>query len=339
MRKPLEAAGRPQCRHGESLDLRQADRAARGGGHRLRTRRRAAAAGAQSAPHHRAIEVAVDALDRLAAAPPATTSAASAPLQDVDFHVRQSIAWSTRSRPGDRSRPELLATLEALESALIALETRDFARLERLDRAIERILDGAERPLLVREGIASTPDARVRRARCTCSPSPRRRASLVPAGRDPSGRAGGMRNAAANGRKRRILVVEDDAVIASAISAYLRAAGYEVDAVDDGLKALRRIRYASPDAIVLDLMLPGTDGWQVIESVRADGVEAAVVVVSARVSERDRVHALRMGADDYLCKPFGMPELVARVESALRRTSGGFHSTNGAIEQPGLVID
>jgi DNA-binding response OmpR family regulator len=148
-----------------------------------------------------------------------------------------------------------------------------------------------------------------------------------------------MRNGTANGRKRRILVVEDDAVISAAITAYLRAAGYEVDAVDDGLKALRRIRYASPDAIVLDLMLPGTDGWQVIESVRADGVEAAVVVVSARVSERDRVHALRMGADDYLCKPFGMPELVARVESALRRTSGGFQSTNGAIEQPGLVID
>jgi DNA-binding response OmpR family regulator len=148
-----------------------------------------------------------------------------------------------------------------------------------------------------------------------------------------------MRNAAANGRKRRILVVEDDTVIASAITAYLRAAGYEVDAVDDGLKALRRIRYASPDAIVLDLMLPGADGWQVIESVRADGVEAAVVVVSARVSERDRVHALRMGADDYLCKPFGMPELVARLESALRRTSGGFQTTNGAIEQPGLVID
>jgi DNA-binding response OmpR family regulator len=57
------------------------------------------------------------------------------------------------------------------------------------------------------------------------------------------------------------------------------------------------------------------------------------------VSERDRVHALRMGADDYLCKPFGMPELVARVESALRRTSGGFHTENGAIEEPGLVID
>jgi DNA-binding response OmpR family regulator len=77
----------------------------------------------------------------------------------------------------------------------------------------------------------------------------------------------------------------------------------------------------------------------VIESVRADGIEAAVVVVSARVSERDRVHALGLGADDYLCKPFGMPELVARVESALRRTSGGFRGSNGAIESPGLVID
>jgi len=148
-----------------------------------------------------------------------------------------------------------------------------------------------------------------------------------------------MKSGPASARRRRILVVEDDSVIATAIAAYLRAAGYEVDAVDDGLKALRRIRYASPDAIVLDLMLPGTDGWQVIESVRADGIEAAVVVVSARVSERDRVHALRLGADDYLCKPFGMPELVARVESALRRTSGGFHSSNGAIESPGLVID
>ena len=148
-----------------------------------------------------------------------------------------------------------------------------------------------------------------------------------------------MSNGPATPRRRRILVVEDDSVIATAIAAYLRAAGYEVDAVDDGLKALRRIRYASPDAIVLDLMLPGTDGWQVIESVRADGIEAAVVVVSARVSERDRVHALRLGADDYLCKPFGMPELVARVESALRRTSGGFRGTNGAIESPGLVID
>jgi DNA-binding response OmpR family regulator len=148
-----------------------------------------------------------------------------------------------------------------------------------------------------------------------------------------------MTGATAAARRRRILVVEDDAVIAAAIAAYLRAAGYDVDAVDDGLKALRRIRYASPDAIVLDLMLPGTDGWQVIESMRADGVEAAVVVVSARVSERDRVHALRLGADDYLCKPFGMPELVARVESALRRTARGFDSAGGAIEQPGLVID
>jgi DNA-binding response OmpR family regulator len=148
-----------------------------------------------------------------------------------------------------------------------------------------------------------------------------------------------MRNGPATVRRRRILVVEDDAVISTAIAAYLRAAGYEVDAVDDGLKALRRIRYASPDAIVLDLMLPGTDGWQVIETVRADGIEAAVVVVSARVSERDRVHALRLGADDYLCKPFGMPELVARVESALRRTAGGFRGANGAIESPGLVID
>jgi len=148
-----------------------------------------------------------------------------------------------------------------------------------------------------------------------------------------------VRNGPASARRRRILVVEDDPIISTAIAAYLRAAGYEVDAVDDGLKALRRIRYASPDAIVLDLMLPGADGWQVIESVRADGIEAAVVVVSARVSERDRVHALRLGADDYLCKPFGMPELVARVESALRRTAGGFRGANGAIEAPGLVID
>jgi hypothetical protein len=146
-------------------------------GHGVAHRRRA-----ELAPHHRAIEVAVDAL---VASPLAAGDDVRRirTLQDVDFHVRHVDRLVETLAPCDRSRPELLATLAALESALIALETRDFGRLERLDRAIEHILDGAERPLLVREGIASTPDARVRRAALHVLAIAEAARSLVPAHR------------------------------------------------------------------------------------------------------------------------------------------------------------
>src|SRR5207249_2283688 len=86
-------------------------------------------------------------------------------------------------------------------------------------------------------------------------------------------------------------------------------------------KALARLRYERPDVCVLDLMIPEVDGWKVIETARSEGIGTPIVVVSARGTEHDRVHALEIGADDYLVKPFSMKELVARVQAAARRAS------------------
>ncbi len=117
----------------------------------------------------------------------------------------------------------------------------------------------------------------------------------------------------------KVLIVEDDEVIAQGMARHLTAAGFEAVWVGNGEQGLARLRYEQPDACVLDLMLPGLDGWKLIETVRAEGIATPVVVVSARGTEHDRVHALEIGADDYLVKPFSMKELVARVRAAARR--------------------
>src|SRR5262245_47003035 len=100
---------------------------------------------------------------------------------------------------------------------------------------------------------------------------------------------------------------------------HLRAAGFGAIAVAGGEVGIARLRYENPDVCVLDLMLPGLDGWRLIETVRAEGIGTPIVVVSARGTEHDRVHALEIGADDYIVKPFSMKELVARVRAAARR--------------------
>src|SRR5215203_1248399 len=117
----------------------------------------------------------------------------------------------------------------------------------------------------------------------------------------------------------KVLIVEDDDVIAAGISRHLEGAGYSPVWVADGKQALARFRFERPDVCVLDLMLPGLDGWAFIEKARAEGIGTPIVVVSARGTEHDRVHALEIGADDYLVKPFSMKELVARVRAAARR--------------------
>jgi DNA-binding response OmpR family regulator len=89
--------------------------------------------------------------------------------------------------------------------------------------------------------------------------------------------------------------------------------------VGRGELGLARLRFENPDVCVLDLMLPELDGWKLIETARAEGIGTPIVVVSARGTEHDRVHALEIGADDYLVKPFSMKELVARVRAAARR--------------------
>src|SRR5438477_7059477 len=117
----------------------------------------------------------------------------------------------------------------------------------------------------------------------------------------------------------KVLIVEDDAVSADGMAKHLASAGFDPVVVGKGDQGLARLRYEQPDVCVLDLMLPGRDGWSVIETARAEGIGTPIVVVSARGTEHDRVHALEIGADDYLVKPFSMKELVARVRAAARR--------------------
>jgi DNA-binding response OmpR family regulator len=117
----------------------------------------------------------------------------------------------------------------------------------------------------------------------------------------------------------KVLIIEDDDVIADAMSRHLVSAGFDPVWVNKGESGLARLRYEHADVCVLDLMLPGLDGWKLIETARREGIGTPVVVVSARGTEHDRVHALEIGADDYLVKPFSMKELVARVRAAARR--------------------
>ena len=117
----------------------------------------------------------------------------------------------------------------------------------------------------------------------------------------------------------KVLIVEDDDVIAQGMAHHLSIAGFDPVVVSDGDAGLRRLRFEAPDVCVVDLMLPRMDGWKLIESARSEGVGTPIIVVSARGTEHDRVHALEIGADDYLVKPFSMKELVARVGAAARR--------------------
>ena len=116
-----------------------------------------------------------------------------------------------------------------------------------------------------------------------------------------------------------VLIIEDDEVIAQGMARHLQSAGFDAVGVANGETGLARLRFERPDVCVLDLMLPGVDGWKVIEQARGEGIGTPIVVVSARGTEHDRVHALEIGADDYLVKPFSMKELVARVGAAARR--------------------
>ncbi len=119
-------------------------------------------------------------------------------------------------------------------------------------------------------------------------------------------------------RTRRILVVEDDATIRRGLRDALRSEGYDVLEAADGGAGLALGLTEDPDLVVLDLMLPGLDGFEVLRRLREDGVETPVLVLTARALERDRVRGLDLGADDYLVKPFGLAELLARVRSRLR---------------------
>ena len=121
-----------------------------------------------------------------------------------------------------------------------------------------------------------------------------------------------------------ILVVDDDKQIARLIRSYLEQSGFLVIVAHDGETALHALRRERPDLVVLDLMLPDRDGWDVTRIVRGDPSLAAtpIIMVTARVEDTDRIVGLELGADDYVTKPFNPREIVARVRAVLRRTSG-----------------
>jgi DNA-binding response OmpR family regulator len=118
--------------------------------------------------------------------------------------------------------------------------------------------------------------------------------------------------------ERTILIVEDDAAIRRGLRGALVSEGYRVLEAPDGLTGLDLGLREDPDLVVLDLMLPGLDGYEVLRRWRDDGLETPVVVLTARGLEEDKVRGLRLGADDYVVKPFGLDELLARIESRLR---------------------
>jgi len=119
----------------------------------------------------------------------------------------------------------------------------------------------------------------------------------------------------------RVLVVDDDPTVREVVAGYLIRAGLLVDQADDGPAALAQAAAEPPDVVVLDLMLPGLEGLEVLRRLRARRGDLPVVLLTARGEEDDRILGLQVGADDYVTKPFSARELVLRVQSILRRTS------------------
>ncbi|MEW5792236.1 MAG: response regulator [Pseudomonadota bacterium] len=132
-----------------------------------------------------------------------------------------------------------------------------------------------------------------------------------------------------------ILIVEDEPKLAALLADYLAAAGFETRWLADGREVMPAVKAATPDLILLDLMLPGRDGLELCRELRAF-TEVPIVMITARVEEIDRLLGLELGADDYICKPFSPREVVARVKAILRRTR---RAAGKAADELGLVID
>jgi two-component system alkaline phosphatase synthesis response regulator PhoP len=138
----------------------------------------------------------------------------------------------------------------------------------------------------------------------------------------------------------RILVVDDDRQIVRAVRSYLEDAGMITFAAYSGEEALRMVRHERPNLVVLDLMLPDGDGWEVTRQIRGDKrlANIAILMLTARVEDRDKIDGLQLGADDYLTKPFNPLEVVARVQAILRRANGTIGVPH-VIEIRGLRLD
>ena len=139
-----------------------------------------------------------------------------------------------------------------------------------------------------------------------------------------------------NPNGQRILIVDDEPRIREVVANYLRRDGYQVETAVDGETARRGLTEFKPDLVVLDLMLPAVSGFDVLNDIRREG-DLPVILLTARAEESDRVAGLELGADDYVVKPFSPRELVARVRTVLRRSTG--KPLSDPCEYDGIVID
>ncbi|MEP6507720.1 MAG: response regulator transcription factor [Gemmatimonadales bacterium] len=128
---------------------------------------------------------------------------------------------------------------------------------------------------------------------------------------------------------RRIVIVEDNEDLAQGLANNLEIEGFETNIAHDGLTGLQMAKEMRPDLVILDLMLPGVDGYRVLSTLRDEGIEVPVLILTARSEERDKVRGFRDGADDYVTKPFGLLELIGRVHALMRRSG----KLNGHVEQ------
>jgi DNA-binding response OmpR family regulator len=135
----------------------------------------------------------------------------------------------------------------------------------------------------------------------------------------------------------RVLVVEDDPNVSEVVTRYLEREGYEVEAVADGAEGLRRALADPPDLVVLDLMLPSINGFEVCRRLRA-AIPVPVIILTARGEEADRITGLDLGADDYVVKPFSPRELTARVRAVLRRAALP-DAPESVLEAGGISLD
>lgn len=139
-------------------------------------------------------------------------------------------------------------------------------------------------------------------------------------------------------RAERVLVVDDEERIRSLVSTYLRAEGFEVDEAATGEQALVELKRRHPDLVILDIRLPGMDGFEVLRELRKES-EVYVIMLTARTEESDKLIGLTVGADDYITKPFSPRELVARVKVVLRRGRGAGRPDDELLRFEGLTID
>src|SRR5512135_1028805 len=128
----------------------------------------------------------------------------------------------------------------------------------------------------------------------------------------------------------KILVIDDEPSIVNLVSAYLKPEGYEVFTASDGPSGLKAAKAYKPDLIVLDLMLPGLDGIELLSRLRRES-DVYVILLTARTEETDKIVGLSVGADDYVTKPFSPRELVARIKAALRRLQAGTSSGESSV--------